>query len=266
MKEISEEDKKRLFGYLQQHLVCFGFCYAHEPNAEGQSESFVAVSGFIIEFNDKWWLVTAGHIHTEFESLHKEKKITRRALFDGFSPNAVDDHPIPFDLFDNDTIRIYSEKHKVDFSLTVLDPNTQKLLAKNDVIPLKANWNRKEIDEFDSFGIAGFPAEYTKNSSTLSSTGGEVMPVYVPLEFLKVTDKQDELPRFSFRIKQMNQNSIKGMSGGPLFGFKQVGSDAECELVGIQSTWVESKMKTYATPLYIIKELIECEFNKGKEV
>ena len=84
MKEISEEDKKRLFGYLQQHLVCFGFCYAHEPNAEGQSESFVAVSGFIIEFNDKWWLVTAGHIHTEFESLHKEKKITRRALFDGF--------------------------------------------------------------------------------------------------------------------------------------------------------------------------------------
>ncbi len=66
---------------------------------------------------------------------------------------------------------------------------------------------------------------------------GHVQPSYIPLRRLP-DDKQETFPRFKAEILDKgNQQSIKGMSGGPIFGFFREAGERKYLLVAFQSRW-----------------------------
>ena len=111
---------------------------------------------------------------------------------------------------------------------------------------------------FERHAIIGFPDEYTGGhpSSSGASMVGYVKPTYVPIRRL-ADDTSRTYKRFKGEIiDRGNQESIKGMSGGPIFGFYREGPDVKYLLEALQSEWDKVSI-VYACPIKTMMTVLE---------
>lgn len=230
-----QEFKNRIKDDFYPHCVSLRF-------VNNSADRIVRFSAFVYEWEDDWYLVTAGHSF----------KVFREDLqFDEFTTCKIDDHlhksgridpanMITIDkvtLFDAFTI-CYDDEN--DWAFLKLTENYVSCLKANQIKPFQ---KYSLPDECDFYWVLGIPFDSVQidgnvETNVFSLLRGDKLDDDASKEFGandnfavarvgNIEDLTDEEHSFE---------SVLGMSGGPVIGFFDE-EQLEFSLVGIQSTW-----------------------------
>jgi hypothetical protein len=224
-------------------------------------------SGFLLRY--KHWALwcTAGHVLDEIELIRREARGVQARWVDGYAGGV--DAEIPLSLVDLPALRV--NERGVDFGAVALRQNAVDLIQANPVKSfLRENsWKRPNGWRADGLVVAGAPAYRTK----IHQIGSDDEQVYFEVDSqygllcASLIDENDERrdPANPFwavpfawygeliDFRQMRQAgelaTIKGMSGGPVFGVSREAKGYRYRLVGIQSAWLPNSHIVRATPI-----------------
>jgi hypothetical protein len=207
------------------------------------------------------FFLTAGHILEDLELARNSNdiKFTSAVLADTFGVKRVSNIPIPFDLKNAKLLHINDEEEGLDFGVIHLSTYYVRLLAANGVVVLEeANWARQNEVSFDCYAMLGFPEEFV--SEDVNDAGeGIVYPSMFRVHRHEPPPADTPItrhPRFVGRIDQdLPLNSVKGMSGGPIFGFS-IGAETRYWVVALQSTWRAQSRIVYGCSLPVLASLM----------
>jgi hypothetical protein len=247
------------FRFFCRHLVCLGGTLQdldEKGTDKGDMRAF-ACSAFVPVIRDRWFLLTAGHCMKDIDyGLQNGKfRLIDCYVMAGFGPevktHAVAKEPI---YFDYEVIwKDYIDKDGLDFGLLDLGDYLRKHLELNEVVPVRQeNW-RVPLDlQFDWHVILGFPEEYVAL--------GELSPTMVYVHKLDALPDDVEATnwrRFAGKLgDRLPLRSMKGMSGGPIYGFNRALPD-KYWIVAIQSEWRKRQKITFGCPVPLLAELAE---------
>lgn len=253
----------KIVRFFCRHLVSLFIVYRPKNSTEAdKSHHFLACSGTLIEIHGQVFYLTAGHVLKKIEEQlwgNQNVEIPAVRLVDNFGlgPGHLS---IPFDLAGTPLFYIDDEADGLDFGVIHLRSYYVRLLAKGGVIALdEQRWRYQHRVEFQRYEILGLPAEST--SGCLSSSGvGLVTPTMFPvrrLEALPEDAKETTYQRFVGQIvPELPIDSIEGMSGGPIFGFRYKDSELRYWVVALQSSWYRSRRIIFGCPLPILASLL----------
>ena len=255
-------DEDEFVRFFSRHLVSLGCLYERRNEGKWVEKKFF-ISAFAFSLRGVWHLATAGHVIEQIEEFLADplKRNERFVILDGFAPGARHEQLIPFDYKDALRWKIHDESGGADFGLIVIDPNTQKLLEANQVVPVaEANWKLQRDRDYLTYMLVGLPSELMELARP------EVVTVSPYILYLSKIEEVPEplvghtYPMFYGRIRgSLPIRSIQGMSGSPILGFVQ---NDEGRLVyyvvAVQSGWlVPGKEVVYATKFKYLAETFE---------
>ena len=247
---------KRFLRDMCQHLVGLSW-FEGTKNANGEfttpPQPRIA-SGFLLEVCDRVCLITAGHVYSEFE----ERMVNHGIIYD--TPRLLDCWSkktsgnctsIPFDFFDTPMFPVHDDEYGLDFCVLDLTRNTLELLTKTTLPFWKKDWrSQPKIEEFHHFKMLGLPFEAGERQTTYGNSNATTVYGYRPV--MIAVDRNSEPPIWATETEferfygtlspTCNLTNIRGMSGGPIFGFQKQG-DGRWKYwpVAIQSAWNEKK-------------------------
>ncbi len=247
-----------------RHLVGLFVTYSHKTDEDAaQPPRFAACSGTLIMIRGVCCYLTAGHVLKGLEALRSSPKVelVGATLADTFGVNPVSKMPIPFDLKNASLFYIDDDDEGLDFGVMALEPNYVRLLAKNGVLALtEERWVHQQRVEFNGYAMLGFPEEFV--SSRICHSGfATVSPTFMGVRRLDAAPEDKAPTRYPQFIGQLGCNvklrSVKGMSGGPIFGFR-LSPDGTLHywVVALQSSWNPSKRIVYGCSLPALASLM----------
>jgi hypothetical protein len=154
----------------------------------------------------------------------------------------------------------------VDFGLIYLRQIYREGLQANNVVPFgPPQWFTREGPVGGHY-VVGFPEEFTETASLQGRIiGARVKPVMIPLHEVP-DDSPHPFTRFKARvIDKGNQESVVGMSGGPIIAYYPDGDDARYRLVAIQSKATQDETAVYGCPVHKFLELASESLQEGED-
>jgi hypothetical protein len=254
--------REKIIKFFSRHLVGLTIRFKCRKDANAPAR-FKAFSGTLIILQDVVCFLTAGHILSAIEEARSSEDIEIEAasLVDTLGTNPVSDVPIPFDLTSAHLIYVDDDTAGLDFGVIPLRPHYVDLLAKNGVVALaEENWLKQHTVTCDVYWMLGFPEELT--SEKVSPRGvTSVQPIMFGVEKLDAAPDDrspTEYPQFVGRLHPaLALNSIKGMSGGPIFGFKLMpNGQLAYWIVALQSSWKRETRTVYGCSLPALASLL----------
>jgi hypothetical protein len=261
--ETDENRRTKLLGFFCRHLVGLGVTYRHKNEEDAAKlPRFSVSSGTLISIHGTICFLTAGHVLEELDKLrnHDQVEMESAVLIDTLGWKSVSNVPIPFDLKSARLFYIDNKYDGLDFGVIALEPHHVGLLAKNGVIALTdERWNQQHTVRFDGFAMLGFPEELT--SQRVSASGdGMLSPVMFGIKRLDAAPEDrapTNYPQFIGQIdSELPLKSVEGMSGGPIFGFRQEGQELRYWVVALQSSWDRQRRITYGCDLPLLASLM----------
>lgn len=202
-------------------------------------------SGTLIEIDGSVFYLTAGHVVTQMNELLQQHSVRGLSanLVDKFGTQIESHPPIPFAI--KDAPRFSIDIDGLDFGVIYLRPYYTSLLSKSGVIALsEEQWSKQGTEKFDFCCLLGVPAELS-TSNLLADGSASFSPTMVPVEQLSEAPEGvtlTEIDRFIGRIPEnLGFESIEGMSGGPIFGFRMRDGELRYWIVALQSRWLASR-------------------------
>jgi hypothetical protein len=260
MDEVLNESNlaDRFLKHWGRHFVSLIFRF--QAIVDGEPSHLQTVephSGFVVELEDEWHLIVAGHALIRIRDLLTEGKITglSTCLGDLFGEGVKIRDPIPFDYDGADKFFMEEDEYGLDFGIVRLREFFRRSITANGVeaIPF-THWQQSPNSAFIRFAIYGLPARIPLQQIDLRVTRTGQISVSETMAFLEQLP-DDEIPDdkqhegwFIARIGSADRlPDIKGMSGGPIFGFYiDRNGDLRYKLVAIQSGWNPSTRIVYA--------------------
>jgi hypothetical protein len=250
-------------GFFCRHLV--GMCVAFERRGDcdkKRSPRFAAYAGTLIRIHDAYCFLTAGHILRTLEkALQSDSvEIKNAVLADTFGRGQFNDHPIPFDLKNARVFYIDDDDEGLDFGVILLEPYYVRLLATNKIVALEEkNWIHQSAVRFDGYAILGLPEEFT--SDFVSGDGkGAVSPTMFAIQRLSAAPPDTRPTAYERFVGQVDPalalRSIRGMSGGPIFGFNLEERYPRYWVVALQSAWSPARGVVFGCPLPTLASLM----------
>jgi hypothetical protein len=215
-----------------------GIAFEYRPRDQEQTHAYVA-SAFVIEMQDEWFLITAGHVKEMFDcSKRGDVEILSTRLLDGFGSGPITKEGFDFDMDTVMSAFYYEESSGLDVGFIHLRPMYRRLLEANRIRTFsELNWESSKGQEFEFYLLLGLLYESVR-------ANGKNWQVASMIASIKETDEPADclvkkVDRFYGSIPSSPvYQSIKGMSGGPLLGFRR---DRDGSLrywiVGLQSGW-----------------------------
>jgi hypothetical protein len=240
----SEAAQEFLRNVASKHFVCLTYrCRLPETPIEDAKMYFA--SCFVVEIEQHWLLVTAGHVISDIQ-----ETIAKGAIYSDFSlhdklagnrfPLPV---PIPFDA--NDWAVIDGGPDGGDYAAAVIPNLIAKNLLAGGIRPVEESvLGSPPFDQYPHWLLTGIPHEsyaFANNRHTLALTVVPLAPSPAP-ENATVTSGDAKI--FGKMLSQptldtVNVTDVRGMSGGPVFGVRGVDGQARYWLIGLQSSWYE---------------------------
>jgi len=252
------DENERVIRFFSQHIVPMLFLFEKEDSRQ----QFI-ITTFVLSVSNYWFLLTAGHCFNQIkqELIDKGWIIKDCHLIDSLGINANFTEPIPFP-FDVDKAFFFSElidkDIAFDYGLYPLSMYFQNLLLSNNIKSLNEEVWKKQPVSFEIFLLLGIPAElvkYDENNIQLfpSMFYVDVLPDK-PNGFSDVS-----LPQIYGKITLNDEmKSIKGMSGGPIFGLrKNDNGELRYWLVSLLSRWLPESHFIATCPIKFIGQAIE---------
>lgn len=270
--ETDDPKLDKMLRFLCRHLVSLWVYYypidsSGKPIGQPQSSAY---SGFVLSIQDKWYWVTAGHNLEGLEQSLSDKKIkvTYCNLVDYFGSDAISHDPIPFDYEKAPKFYINDKEAGLDFGLVALSLYYQKLLETNNIIPVREeNWMHQHEVEFGHYLMLGLPEVFIRPEIQGSENNEQIIiplpPTFIPItELTEIPDDlpKTQYPRFVAKISDdCPLDNIKGMSGGPIFGFNKESN--RYWIVAVQSSRLRSSDLSrdkviFACPVPVLATLV----------
>jgi hypothetical protein len=268
---VGGPDEQMFLKYLSRHIValCGSYIYLDDKGQPTGEPKFYSYTGIIFEILDHWVIVTAGHVLRSIEDASKHAKVRVKAevLVDYCGAGAKNNQPIPFKPLEQGWTYVDDDSLGLDFGLIFIRPFFKASLQTNGIMPLTSGqWNFPSTVAFEQHAIVGFPDEYTGGhaSSSVASMVGHVKPTYVPIRRLP-----DDTSKTFIRLKgeiidKGDQESIKGMSGGPIFGFYKEGTDVKYLLEALQVEWDKNSI-VYGCPIKTIMLVLKAKLQEDQK-
>lgn len=260
-------DIRRPYDFLCNHLVALIGTF-NPVDADGQPtgwpEPFIA-AGCILSFRGEWGWLTAGHILGSIENKLKNPQI--KGLFrlaDTFGPNANNHLQIPFDYESAEKSFIDDDEAGLDYGLIALSTLHKEQMEKNHIQPItEQDWMSLNNIEFDQCFMLGFTKHFIsyepQQSPNDSHIQASVQPVVIPITKLDPPPEEfrTTYPRFVGKINDnFSLDDIRGMSGGPIFGFGKKEQNRYW-IVAIQSSWLPTRRVIFGCPIQTVAIPIE---------
>lgn len=215
---------------------------------DGSQDTF-AESAFPIEAGGKWFLLTAGHVLTKILTAlnHPSTERGSTRLFDAWSAVSVHREPIPFNL---DSVKHFAidEDDGMDVGIIEIPDTVRRQLEANNVKAFDQSAWKQPPSKFDFFMVLGIPLELTvKIDGRL-----RVVPTVLPLQESKTPQKMaakvdrfcGQLPAEIRCLRGNVLTDIKGLSGGPVLGFRFTEEGLTYHVVAIQTAWRRAQHET----------------------
>lgn len=245
---------EEIVGFFHRHLVPIYFSCQ-----KGRGTQSFVVTAFVLSVGSNWFLITAGHWIHDIKRLTYESgyQITQCCLLDSMGLGARHRDPIPFD-YESASPVCLSEEREFDYGIIALSSYYKRLLETNNVLALNEEVWKKQPTKVDFYMLLGVPAELTKfdlNASKVITT----LHTVEALEERPDNFPETDVPLFYGRVGLGEAvSNIKGMSGGPIFGFYQNDKgELRYWLVALQSRWLPDSHKIMACPTKLLGLFLE---------
>jgi len=262
----SEAAQAFLRNVASKHFVCLTYRGRLPGSSASDTKKYFA-SCFVVEIEQHWLLVTAGHV---ISGIHET--IAEGAIYSDFNlhdrlagntfPFSV---PIPFEV--DEWVVIAGGSDGGDYAAAPISTLIVQNLQAGGIHPIEESvFGAMPFDQYPHWLLVGIPNEsyeYVDNRHTLALTVVPLAPAEAP-ENVVVTS--DESKIFGKMLSQptldaVNVTDVRGMSGGPVFGVRGVDGQARYWLIGLQSSWYPDSRIVCFCPvqrfLYAIKEAIQ---------
>lgn len=242
------------------------------------------LTGFLLELHGRVFWVTAGHcLKDGLDDLivRGAIRITGGGFMDYLGVGAQHFHLIPHRYEIGDAAYVELPGHGVDFGILMLDELQIKDLAANNTMPIgRENWIHQPQLTFDIYRMLGIPANRVfRHRLSESSSRLAVQPAMVAIDRITIDEAGSPPPGsetptdawFIGRIDPLAKiDDIKGMSGGPIYGFrKHADGRLTYHVVAVQSRWWPHSRTIFGCSLPMIAEAIWQEiddmFNQFRE-
>jgi hypothetical protein len=271
LKDEDQQRGEKFLLYMGRHLVSLsGTLVKLDRQGNDVSDAhFFACSGFVVSLGEDWYLLTAGHVLHEFDEAlrSKEYRLASCGLADYFGPDAKVPYPTPFVFEDAKLAFVDNADLGLDIGLIPLREYYRTSLSKNGVAPVTPiNWRAQDQVQIEHYALLGFPDELTGRESDVKAAGaqvqGGVRPVLMflnPVDAVPDENPNPVVPWFAGELRDKSQiKSVKGMSGGPIFGYKTLPDGRQFYwVVAVQSRWREQSRIVFGCPLRIFMPMIE---------
>jgi hypothetical protein len=162
--------------------------------------------------------MTAGHCITAVKQLKAQGfEIVECNLLDSLGVNPQFHEPIPFNWDDANPFTVEESEAAFDHGILTLSSNLRALVASNGVVPLTEDFWRHGQEVLETYLLVGVPEQW------LTPTGIGRMNITTMIARLEKTERGDfpevDAPMFYGRLRRDPLTNMRGMSGGPIFGF-----------------------------------------------
>lgn len=241
---MTSDDEKMHLRDLCNHIsVLVGKYQLKTKPGEQQPFSY---SGCIISQGDHWIWATAGHCFANLKEAepHLAEGTLECSLVDYLGSSATHkSSPVPFNPMQFQPQ--WLDRDGIDFGYVVLPPVVQQCLSANGVLPLcEVTQAPTSIAEFEGYSLVGIPDAWRKPVDVQGKFGGSTIRACL----LPIGEISNVGNRLQGRILHKGAlDSVVGMSGCPLFGYRTQDGSLTYELVGLQQSW-DTKETVYVTP------------------
>ena len=262
MSDVSAQTMQKALQFFCRHLIGLCVTYRYKNMSPEEADHFASYSGTLFMIDRGVFFLTAGHILKDLEAARSSDdiEITSTVIADTFGPNLICDFPIPFDLTAARIFFIDDNSEGLDLGVIALDPYYVRLLATNGVVALsEENWIHQPRLEFDFYFMLGLPEELA-SKRVPDSGDAQAAPVMLPVRRLAAPPpdrRPTQHPQFVGQLDQALQlQSVKGMSGGPIIGFKYGAEGVRYWVVALQSSWDPQRRIVYGCSLPILASMM----------
>jgi hypothetical protein len=224
-------------------------------------ESFA--TALVLSVNGRWFLATAGHILREVDELtnKSEYQLVGCQLVDFLGVEATHRETVPFVY--KDSHPVYNDEAGFDYGIMFLSPYYENLLRANKVEALNEDIWKRPPKTSDYYFLLGIPSElvkYEPESIRLEPIMWKIEPTEKPERFQETNDYM-----FFGRITLDEEvNSIRGMSGGPIFGVHVGEYETRYWLIAIQSKWLPESHYIAGCSAELLGDIIQHSIDQAK--
>jgi hypothetical protein len=266
---MTPEQEIALFRYVGRHLTAIGgVCIWLDPSgAPLGTQSGVCFSGFVVEIDGIWYVITAGHILGQnFGDLVKNKSIVIDdcKFVDFLGMDAKTETPTHFSWYDISKFHLCDQDLGLDHGVFRLEESQARSMWTNGVVALsEANWIEGDTINAQQFMVFGFPTE-----ELTSEQDGDVVTEYGRTCVAGLTpcprpphEPPTSYPQFVGKLNSHEPNDMDGFSGGPIFRYRLENGNLRYWLHAIQSAWLPDDRITFGCPMTIVAEHIRANIN-----
>lgn len=248
--------------FFSRHLI--GLCWYEGPvNSDGEfaeEPKCGHASGFLLQVQDRYCLVTAGHVLKEMKERCEADWYSAKhhSLFDVWSPRSTVKEAIPFNFADAPAIVTDNTSLGVDIAVIELPSFYLEMFSQTIEPFTHERWVYQANVQFDFFAIVGIPYVASEKETSHTSKGFSVttypQPQVILLEASSPITPEDEnslMPQFFGRILPGHPiQQLAGVSGGPILGFrKEPDGQLRYWPVAVQSRWRRGSRTVTGTSL-----------------
>ena len=245
---------KSVTDYFYKHIVPILFTFQ-----KGEEYQNVVVTAFVLSVFDQWFLITAGHCIAEIDKIRNESgyNLVRCKLIDCLGLDAANKLLIPF-VYDALSPSRLSDDYAFDYGVIRLSEYYKGLLIANNVRALDEEVWKEQPTKVDFYILLGIPAELVRTNSEIVS----ITPAMFQVDALKEKPEgfsDTDVPLFYGHVNLYDEiNSVKGMSGGPIFAFyKNEKGEVRYWLTALQSRTLSKSHFIAACPTKLLGEFLE---------
>lgn len=250
----AQRDENDFLAFFHRHVIPMVLVLK-----KGEILAPTVITTFVLSVREKWFLVTAGHCLKQIDDYKKEGYTTNQCfLMDSMGTGATHFEPIIFTFEQSKPQYIFSDtpNDKMDYGIIPLSEYYRGLLKANNICPLSEEVWKFQPEEPELFALIGVPGEFVQ-------PGQKSVGVVTSLNFIDECERPEklsetEMPMFYGKILlHKNQRSVKGMSGGPIFAFKQINGQYRYWLKALQSRWLEQSEIVMGCPTTFLGVALE---------
>ncbi|SRR6266540_3389577 len=249
--EAAQKRAEDFIAFFHRHLVPMVFLF----KKDNVTAPYV-ITAFVLSVQERWFLATAGHCLQGIDKYKEEGfSIHKCFLMDAMGTGATHFEPFTF-TYELAKPQYVPDSRDMDYGIIPLSTYYQGLLRANNISPLNEEVWRIQPDEPEFFALIGVPLEHLRIDER--SIG-----IVTALNWIEECEKPErlpdtELPLFYGKITlHSDQNSVRGMSGGPIFAFKEVNGQYKYWLKALQSRWIEQLEIVIGCPTTFLGHLID---------
>ena len=263
-----------MVGFFAKHMIGIAATQVH---GDPPVENVFLIAGFVASIKGEWFFVTAGHCLDDLEAAIKSTSIENVRLVDYMGQQAVDKSPIPFDYAGSLRDFHHDERTGVDAGFVHIRPFYRRQLEANGIVAHdEVQWKRQP-GKFEAAWMMGIPSSTVRRRDEESYWFSTSM---IPLEIVESTPQNfiDDSPgdstdgerslrdrlfyaRFPDDIdlpkNERGDDDIRGMSGGPIFGFADSMGTPKYWIAAVQSCWYPRSRLIRGTPFPLIGDTME---------